>query len=242
MKPKIGDMVHFRSVCAACNRTGMRHFTFVLDDPDLLAMLPEFKKRLHSYDKGREINIWWDHSPSVFEVYKITLDGVLLSLLALVKHRETHGYEDTYLILLSDDYVSLSGPSRSIIPLTSDEIENAKVAQVVSRMNISHFNYIDFTRLKIDEGDGQPNRGTAGGGTATQDCAEPAPSNAFLVKSRSRSQSGVVSQWSANSFTWDTEGLGELAQLPPGESTPVGDRWRYARYFNGLSKRVRVLT
>lgn len=28
----------------------------------------------------------------------------------------------------------------------------------------------------------------------------------------------------------------------PGESTPVGDRWRYARYFNGLSKRVRVLT
>ena len=147
MKPAIGDMVHFRSVCAACNKVGRRHFTFFIDDPDLLVILPDFAKQLHTYDAGQRINMWWDHSPSILESYKAKFDGLVNNLLTLVGHRDTSGFEDTYLILLGDDNVFLVGPGRNILPLTSDEVSNVKVSQVVSRMNITHFNYVDLTTL-----------------------------------------------------------------------------------------------
>ena len=144
MKPNIGDLIHFRKVCAACNKMGRQHFTFVVDDPELLPILPEFSKRLYSYDAGRRLNIWFDHSPSLLELYKTKLDGLLQTLSALVGRRETHGYEDTRLIVLGPDDVFLMGPSRDIVPLPADEVQNSLVTQVASRMNIKHFNYIDL--------------------------------------------------------------------------------------------------
>ena len=137
-------MVHFRSVCGACNNLGGRHFHFVIDDLDLLAILPEFRGRYRSYDNGRKINIWWDHSASIFEAYKIKVQALLSSLSTLIGRRETQGYEDTHLILLGDNDVFLLGPSRSIIPLKDDEIGDARVSDIADRMNIKHFNYVDL--------------------------------------------------------------------------------------------------
>ena len=36
MSPRLGDRVHFRSVCVACNKMGRQHFTFVIDDPPIM--------------------------------------------------------------------------------------------------------------------------------------------------------------------------------------------------------------
>ena len=146
MKPQIGDMVHFRSVCAACNKVGRLHFTFVIDDPDLLAVLPEFSKRIHTYNnEGHKIYMWWDHSPSISEMYKINIDAFINTLKLIVWYRERHGYEDTYLILLHDDQVFLTGPSRNILPLTRAEVSNVKISQIADRTGITHFNYVDLT-------------------------------------------------------------------------------------------------
>ena len=58
MQPSIGDLIHFRKICAACNKVGTRHLTFVIDDPELLAILPEFSERLYSFDeRQRRLNI-----------------------------------------------------------------------------------------------------------------------------------------------------------------------------------------
>ena len=144
MKPNIGDMIHFRKVCAACNKMGRRHFTFVVNDPELLYVLPEFSTCLHTYDRGRRLNIWLDHSPSLLERYKMKFNGVLLTLSALIGSSETHGYEDTRLIVFGGEHVFLMGPSRDIAPLTTDEVQNPTITRVASRMNIEHFNYIDL--------------------------------------------------------------------------------------------------
>ena len=147
MRPRRGDMVHFRSICGACNKVGRRHYSLVVDDRYLISKLPEFKKRLNTYAGERMISLWWDHSPSILELYKLKLDGLLSVLPTFVGRRERHGYEDTYLMLLTDDHVFLNGPSRGILPLTIDEISNDNVALVASRMNLTHFNYLDLTTL-----------------------------------------------------------------------------------------------
>ena len=139
-------MVHFRSVCAACNKVGGRHFTFTIDDPDLLAILPEFSKKMHTYSEdGQKIDMWWDHSPSISEVLKTKFIAFVTVLKLIVGYRERHGHEDTHLILLHDDHFFFMGPSRNILPLTHDEVSNVKVSEIVGRMNITHFNYIDLS-------------------------------------------------------------------------------------------------
>ena len=146
MEPEIGDMVHFRSVCAACNKVGGRHFTFTIGDPDLLAILPEFSKKMHTYNEdGQKIDMWWDHSPSISEVIKAKFIALSMVLKLIVGYRERHGHEDTYLILLRDDQVFFIGPSRNILPLTHDEVSNAKISEIIGKMNITHFNYVDLS-------------------------------------------------------------------------------------------------
>ncbi len=145
MVPKLGDWVHFRTVCAACNKMGRQHFTSPIDDPELLSILPTFSKLLHTYQGGRKINIWWDHSPSLVELYKTKLDALLASLKAVIGQRAEHGYEDTRLIILGGEYVFFTEPSRNIIPLADTEVQNPRIAHIAIQMNLKHFNYIDLT-------------------------------------------------------------------------------------------------
>ena len=148
MNPAIGDMVHFRSVCAACNDRGRRHFAFAIDDVELLPLLPNFSARLHMYGAGgRKIDLWWDHSPSIIYMYKVKIKAFLGDLRTLFGFREKRVNEDTYLILYGgDDHVFFVGPAEDIVPLADYETLNPTIALLASRMNISRFNYVDLTR------------------------------------------------------------------------------------------------
>ena len=152
MNPAIGDLVHFRSICAACNKVGRQHFAFAIDDPDLLAILPRFSRRMRVYEAGgRNVNFWWDHSPSILYLYKVKLDALLTNLLTLIGRRDAHGNENTYLFVHGGgDDVFVVGPSRNIMPLADHEVQNSKFARGASRMNIEHFNYIDLTQSQTE--------------------------------------------------------------------------------------------
>ena len=144
-RPKMGDWVHFFKICAACNNVGSHHFTFTIDDWDLLAILPNFPKRLHTYAEGQKIDMWWDHSPSTMDLYKVKFGGLKNTFAGIFRIPQKHGFEDTYLIILGDNgFASLTGPSRNIVPLTHERTSDPLVLQIVSRMDITHFNYVDF--------------------------------------------------------------------------------------------------
>ena len=145
MVPMLGDWVHFRSVCGACNKMGRQHFTFPIDDTELLTILPTFSKLLHTYQGTRKINMWWDHSPSFGEAYKAKINALLVNLKAFIGQRDQHGYEDTLLIILGGEYVFFAGPSRNIIPLADNGVQDTRIVQIVSQMNLKHYNYIDLT-------------------------------------------------------------------------------------------------
>ena len=144
MVPRLGDWVHFQAVCAACNKMGRQHFTLPIDDPELLAILPSFTQLMHSYLGRRKINIWWDHSPRPAEIYKTRLNSMIVNLKALTGQRDKHGYEDTRLIILGGEYVFFSETSRDIIPLTANEVQDFRIVNIASKMNLEHFNYIDL--------------------------------------------------------------------------------------------------
>ena len=156
MNPAIGDMVHFRSICAACNKVGRQHFAFAIDDPDLLAILPSFSRRLSVYeDGGRKVNFWWDHSPSILDLYKAKIVAFFETLRALFMHRETHGSRDTHLIVFGGDaHVFLVGPAKNIVPLADREVQNPKIALVANRMKLNQFNYIDLTQYQTESDGG----------------------------------------------------------------------------------------
>lgn len=145
MVPKLGDYVHFRNVCAACDATGRQHFLFPIDDPELLAILPTFEKLLHFYQGSRKVNMWWDHSPTSAELWKTKLNAAVVNLKAITGQRDKHGYEDTYLIILSGEYVFFTGPSRNIVPLADNEVPDARIEHIANQTNLKHFNYIDLT-------------------------------------------------------------------------------------------------
>ena len=123
MQPKLGDLVHFRHVCAMCNGVAAQHhFALTIDSPDMLAILPEFRASQAFETDGRETFVWLDHVPSNAESYKMRFDGLVSRLTSLFRRRETHGYEDTYLITLGDNEYFVSGPSRDILPRTEHRI------------------------------------------------------------------------------------------------------------------------
>ena len=156
MNPAIGDMVHFRSICAACNDAGRQHFAFAIDDPDLLAILPIFSRRLHVYEAGgRRVNFWWDHSPSILYLYKVKISALYETFRALFGHRQVYGNEETHLILFGGDtHVFLVGPAKNIMPLEEHEIQNPKIAEVARRMKLYQFNYIDLTQYESESARG----------------------------------------------------------------------------------------
>lgn len=144
MKPKMGDWVHFSSVCAKCNNTGRYHFTFTIDDYDLLAILPYFPKLLYTFEEGRRVNLWWDSSPNTLSLFKVKLSAAKNVFAEIFGIPEKHGFEDTYLIILGDKYTHITGPSRSILPLTNYDTNDTRLIQLLDIMNIIHFNYLDF--------------------------------------------------------------------------------------------------
>ena len=123
-EPKLGDLVHFRRVCSACRKAGGRkHFGFFIDDEDMLAVLPPFgAPPLHTNAEGRRVSWWWDHAPSRAELFKMKLWALWESMKSLVGIRDTHGYEDTRLIMIGGDNAFFAGPSRTIVPLSVDEV------------------------------------------------------------------------------------------------------------------------
>ena len=143
--PQIGDMVHIQRICAGCEGSGDQHFTFVIDDPELLAILPEFKTTLRVHDGGRDITSWWDHKPSTGELYKIKMGALAKNIKTIFGRRPTHGYGDTYLIVLGDENAFYMGPSHNIIPLTSSNVSDPRISRIAESMNFRHFNYLDFT-------------------------------------------------------------------------------------------------
>ena len=145
MKPRLGDWFHFRSVCATCNGNWGRHFTFEIDDQDLLSILPEPKGRWRVYTQGQEVNFWLDHSPSIAEEYRTKLISLIANVKNIFGRSETHGYVDTYLIILGDEHSFVTGPSRGIVLVTDQTLLNPRIANAVESMNLSHFNYVDLT-------------------------------------------------------------------------------------------------
>ena len=143
--PQIGDMVHIQHICAACDGSGDQHFMFGIDDPELLAILPEFKTSLTVRDGSLDITCWWDHKPSTGELYKIKMGALAKNVKTIFGRRATHGYDDTYLIVLGDENAFSMGPSRNIIPLTSRNVSDPRINRIAESMNFQHFNYLDLT-------------------------------------------------------------------------------------------------
>ena len=148
--PQIGDMVHFQRICAACDGSGDQHYTFVIDDPELLAILPVFKTTLTVRDGSRDITSWWDHKPSTGELYKIKLGALAKGVRTIFGRRRTQGYDDTHLIVLGDEHAFYMGPARNIITLPRSDVSNPRIFQIAESMNFSHFNYLDLTTPGLD--------------------------------------------------------------------------------------------
>ena len=152
--PQIGDMVHIQRICAACEGSGDQHFTFGIDDPELLAILPEFKTSLTIRGGSRDVTSWWDHKPSIGELYKIKMGALAKNVKTIFGRRPTHGYDDTYLIVLGDENVFYMGPSRNIIPLTSSNVSDPRINRIAEPLNFRHFNYLDCTTSVPDRKQG----------------------------------------------------------------------------------------
>ena len=151
--PQLGDVVHFRRICAACNDAGQAHFTFVVNDPDILSILPQFRSSQATRVDDRTATLWLDHVLPRGEKF-----GRLLSNLKSMFGRKTALYDDTYLIILADYNHHMIGPSDTIIPFTVGNTRNARVRQIAESMEFMHFNHLDL-RTSIGE-QGQEIRAT----------------------------------------------------------------------------------
>ena len=143
--PELGDMVHFQRICAVCNDVGQEHFTFVVDDPELLAILPKSRSSQATHAAGRPATLWLDHVPNAGEKF-----GQVISNLKSLFGRRKTSYDDTYLIILSDDTYYVTGPSSNIIPFTAGEVRNPWVKQIAESMEFTHFNLLDLTTSITD--------------------------------------------------------------------------------------------
>ena len=138
--PQLGDVVHFQRICAVCNDLGQEHFTFVIDDPELLAILPRFRSSQATHATGRPVTLWLDHDPDSDRKF-----GRVFSNLKSMFGRKKAAYDDTYLIVLADDTYHVMGPSRTIVPAPAENLRNPRVRQIVESMEFTHFNYLDLT-------------------------------------------------------------------------------------------------
>ena len=143
--PQLGDVLHFQRICAACNDAGQEHFTFVVDDPDILSILPQFRSSQATRVGDRTATLWLDHVLPSGEKF-----GRLLSNLKSMFGRKTALYDDTYLIILADYNSHMIGPSNTIIPFTVGNTRNARVRQIAESMEFRHFNHLDL-RTSIGE-------------------------------------------------------------------------------------------
>lgn len=158
MEPKLGDMVHFRQVCALCNGVeSQSHFALTIDNPGILAILPEFQGSQALESDNRETVVWLDHVPTNAESFKMRFDGLMSRLTSLFRRRKTHGHEDTYLITLGDEEYFVTGPSRDILARTEHRSLNPRVAGIVAALQLAHFNYVDLTTSHVEEeGEARP--------------------------------------------------------------------------------------
>ena len=143
MQPKIGDRVHFRSICAACQKLTTTHFVFIIDDSQILASLPNFTKRTRL--ANTEFYIYWDHYFTNIATNWMNLQSSLNAFRSLFKRGNIYGFHDTYLIILTKFGVFTTGPDRNILALPIEEIFDNRIITIVNSSNITHFNYLDLT-------------------------------------------------------------------------------------------------
>ena len=171
--PQLGDMIHIRRICAACDGSGDQHYTFVIDDPELLAILPRFRSSEATHAGGHPATLWSDHVPSAGDKF-----GQVLSGLKSLFGRRMTSHDDTYLIILADNTYYVMGPSSNIIPFTPQNLCNPWVQQIAESMEFEHFNYLDLTTSV--SGHGQ--EGQAGGFILKSE--DPPPSIDLVVEQK----------------------------------------------------------
>lgn len=142
MQASLGDHVHFRSICAACQELTPSHYFFTINDPELLASLPEFPERVRLTG---DIYGYCDYNFSYTARHKSFLKGNFDAFKRLFGRGDTYGFRDTYLIILTSFGEFVSGPDRRITALPVEQVSDTRILKIVNSTGIEHFNYLDLT-------------------------------------------------------------------------------------------------